>query len=157
MNIKRTYRCIALLLCPVLLFSACANPGDLDDGGDTTSSTASAALSVSHTQTGTAYRKITAARAREMMSEERAYILLDCRTQEEFFEQRIDGAILIPDYEIELRAPAELPDKQALILIYCRSGRRSAIAAQLMIAMGYTNIYDFGGIIDWPYGTTSGK
>jgi len=101
------------------------------------------------------YQKITAEQAKAQMEEGGAYILLDVRTDEEFSEGRIDGAILIPDYEIGDRAAAELPDKKALLLIYCRSGRRSALAAQELIDMGYTNVYDFGGIIDWPYDTVS--
>ena len=91
-----------------------------------------------------------------MMNESKPYILLDVRTDEEFKEKRIDGAILIPNYEIKERAIAELPDKSILILIYCRSGRRSADAAKALIDMGYTNVYDFGGINDWPYDTVSG-
>ena len=100
------------------------------------------------------YRKISAAEAKEMMNGE--YILLDVRTEEEFKEERIEGAILIPDYEIGERVETELPDKDALILVYCRSGRRSALAANELAEIGYTNVYDFGGIIDWPYDTVSG-
>jgi len=91
-----------------------------------------------------------------MMDEGNPFILLDVRTDEEFAEKRIDGAILIPDYEIEDRVLTELPDREALILIYCRSGNRSASAARKMIDMGYTNVYDFGGINDWPYDTVGG-
>jgi len=101
----------------------------------------------------TVYQKITPEQAKARMDEGKPYILLDVRTEEEFQERHIDGAILIPDYEIGSRAAAELPDKKALLLLYCRSGRRSAHAAQELIGMGYTNVYDFGGIIDWPYDT----
>ncbi|MEE0418725.1 MAG: rhodanese-like domain-containing protein [Lachnospiraceae bacterium] len=99
------------------------------------------------------YQKITAEEAVSMMKEEPSHILLDVRTEEEFKEQHIDGAVLIPDSELNDRAETELPDKDALILVYCRSGRRSADAVREMIQMGYTNIYDIGGIIDWPYDT----
>ena len=102
------------------------------------------------------YQKITAEQAKAMMDEGKPFILLDVRTDEEFKEKRIDGAILIPDYEIKSRATAELPDKNTLILVYCRSGRRSANAANELIALGYTNVYDFGGIIDWPFDTVAG-
>ena len=88
-----------------------------------------------------------------MMNELTDYILLDVRTAEEFREIRIAGAVLIPDNEIRGRAAAELSDKNAVILVYCRSGRRSANAAYELIGMGYKNVYDFGGIIDWPYST----
>jgi len=99
------------------------------------------------------YRKISAKEAYTMMNDLSDYTLLDVRTEEEFREIRIAGAILIPDNEIRIRAAAELPDKSAVILIYCRSGRRSANAAYELIGMGYKNVYDFGGIIDWPYST----
>ena len=99
------------------------------------------------------YQKIAPEEAKRMMDDGEAFILLDVRTEEEFETKRIEGAVLIPDYEIKERAPAELPDKNAQILVYCRSGRRSAQAAENLIKMGYANVYDFGGIIDWPYET----
>ena len=101
------------------------------------------------------YKRITAEEAFNMMQNSKEYILLDVRTEEEFNSEHIEGAILIPDNEISNRAADELPDKNALILIYCRSGRRSEIAARELINMGYTNTYDFGGILTWPYPTTS--
>lgn len=100
------------------------------------------------------YRKISSDEAKKMM--EGKHILLDVRTDAEFVEKRIEGAILIPDYELKDRAEKELTDKNALILVYCRSGRRSAVAAKELIGLGYTNVHDFGGIIDWPYDTVSG-
>ena len=107
------------------------------------------------------YQKISGTQARQMMEEMTAagedFILLDVRTEEEFIEQRIDGAILIPDYEIEWRSALDLPDMDAVILIYCRTGRRSADVARLLIDMGYTRVYDFGGVqTDWDYDTISG-
>ena len=99
------------------------------------------------------YRKISAEQAKAKMEEGKPYVLLDVRTEREYKEQRIAGAILIPDSEIGVRAAAMLPDKDILILVYCRSGNRSANAARRMVGMGYTNVYDFGGIVDWPYGT----
>ncbi|MDR0475962.1 MAG: rhodanese-like domain-containing protein [Treponema sp.] len=99
---------------------------------------------------------ITAKEAYRMMGELDNYILLDVRIPAEFQETRIDGAVLIPDYEIKDRAETELPDKNAVIFVYCRSGRRSAQAAADLAALGYKNIYDFGGIINWPYKTVSG-
>ena len=95
------------------------------------------------------YVTISAAEAKEMMSGD--YVLLDVRTAAEFNSGHIPGAILIPDNEIAARAENELPDKDALTLIYCRSGRRSALAAKELAKQGYTNIYDFGGIVNWPY------
>ena len=97
------------------------------------------------------YMNITAQEAREIMDTEEGYIILDVRTQAEYDEKHIPGAILIPDYEIKERAEEELTDKDQLILVYCRSGRRSKLAAEALVELGYTNIKEFGGIIDWPY------
>lgn len=107
-------------------------------------------------ETVISYKKISAEEAYTMMNESSDFVLLDVRTEEEFEEKRIDGAVLIPDYEISTSAEIELPDKEALIFICCRSGRRSANVANELIEMGYTNVYDFGGIIDWLYETVSG-
>ena len=97
------------------------------------------------------YQQIGAAEAKAMMDSESGYVILDARTQAEYDEGHIPGAILIPEYEIAARAEAELPDKEQLILVYCRSGRRSKIAAEELVKLGYTNVFEFGGIIDWEY------
>lgn len=97
------------------------------------------------------YQKISAEEARKMMGEAENFVLLDVRTEAEFREKHLDGAALIPDYEIKERVEATLLDKNVLILVYCRSGGRSAGAVHKMIEMGYKNVYDMGGIIDWPY------
>ena len=97
------------------------------------------------------YEQITAEDAKNLMDTESDYSIVDARTEEEFAEGHIPGAILIPEYEITDRAQSELPDKDQLILVYCRSGRRSKIASQALADLGYTNVKEFGGIIDWPY------
>lgn len=97
------------------------------------------------------YEQITAQEAKAIMDKETDYIIIDARTDEEFAEGHIEGAILIPEYEIAQRAEKELSDKDALILVYCRSGRRSKIASDELVNLGYTNVKEFGGIIDWPY------
>ena len=97
------------------------------------------------------YEQISAEDAKKLMDTASDYIIVDARTTEEFAEGHIPNAILIPEYEIADRAPAELPDKDRLILVYCRSGRRSKIASAALIELGYTNVKEFGGIIDWPY------
>ena len=97
------------------------------------------------------YEQITPAEAKEIMDNDDGYIILDVRTQEEYDETHIDGAILIPDYEIGDKAESVLKDKNQLILVYCRSGRRSKLAAEELASMGYINVKEFGGIIDWPY------
>ena len=97
------------------------------------------------------YEQITAEQAKTIIDTERDYIIIDARTKEEFAEGHIENAILIPEYEIKDRAEKELPDKEQLILVYCRSGRRSKIASEELVKLGYTNVKEFGGIIDWPY------
>ncbi len=84
-------------------------------------------------------------------------ILLDVRTQEEYNEKRIPDSILIPVEGIDKDAPAKITDKNTTIFVYCRSGNKSAIAAEVLTVMGYTQVYDLGGIDDWPYETVSGK
>ena len=98
------------------------------------------------------YEQITPAEAKVLMDSEDGYIILDVRTPEEFAAGHIAGAILIPDYEIGKKAESILTDKEQLILVYCRSGRRSKNAASELATLGYTNIKEFGGIIDWEYG-----
>lgn len=99
------------------------------------------------------YVNITPEEAKAIMDNESGYIILDVRTEEEFAEGHIPGAILIPDYEISARAESVLTDKNQTILVYCRSGRRSKLAAQALLELGYTDIREFGGIIDWKYET----
>ena len=101
------------------------------------------------------YQQISAQEAKTIMDTEKDYIIIDARTEEEFAAGHIANAILIPEYEIAEHAEAELPDKDALILVYCRSGRRSKIASEELVKLGYTNVKEFGGIIDWPYETTT--
>ncbi|MBR6796268.1 MAG: rhodanese-like domain-containing protein [Clostridia bacterium] len=103
------------------------------------------------------YVNITAQEAKEIMDSQTDYVILDVRTEEEFNEKHIPGAILIPDYEIEEKAEEILTDKDKLLLVYCRSGRRSKNASEILVRLGYTNIKEFGGIIDWPYETVSGS
>ena len=97
------------------------------------------------------YEQITPQEAKTIMDTEKDYFIIDARTEEEFAEGHIENAILIPEYEIASRAEKELPDKEQLILVYCRSGRRSKIASEELVNLGYTNVKEFGGIIDWPY------
>ena len=101
------------------------------------------------------YEQITPAEAKALMDSEEGYVILDVRTEEEFAAGHIAGAILIPDYEVGDKAESILTDKEQLILVYCRSGRRSKSAANELATLGYTNIKEFGGIIDWEYGTVT--
>ena len=128
---KKVKGLIIMLLISLSLFGMTAC-----DGGNEKSST---------------YEQITAEQAKTIMDAEKDYIIIDARTEEEFAEGHIENAILIPEYEIADRAEKELPDKEQLILVYCRSGRRSKIASEELVKLGYTNVKEFGGIIDWPY------
>jgi len=131
----------ALLITAAFIMISCATTSSLAEN-----ETAEAAVD---------YFKISGADARALINTGKV-IILDVRTVEEFKETRIAGAILIPDYEIRELAELMLHDKEAIILVYCRSGRRSEIASRALIEMGYQNVYDFGGIIDWEYETVSG-
>lgn len=97
------------------------------------------------------YINISQEEAKKIMDSGEECIILDTREQSEYEEGHIPGAIVIPHTEIEAKAPEMLPDKDKLILVYCRSGRRSKIAAEALVKLGYTNVKEFGGIIDWPY------
>ena len=104
-----------------------------------------------HQETVYMYVNITAEEAKEIMDTQQGYVILDVRTQEEYDQGHIPGAIVISHEEIETKAESVLQDKSQLILVYCRSGRRSKIAAEALVKLGYTNIKEFGGILDWPY------
>jgi len=99
-------------------------------------------------------RRITATQAKELMARYPNAIILDVRTEREFALGHIPGAILLPDFDIGYSASSVLPDLNALILVYCQSGNRSRGATSQLISMGYKNVYDFGGINVWPYGTS---
>ena len=126
---KKIKRVLPILLSALLL-TACA-PGNSSSG----------------------YRQISMDEAVKMMRDEKNYIILDARRPDEYAEGHIPGAINIPNEEIGTAEIAELPDKSQLILVYCRSGRRSKLAASDLVSLGYTNVKEFGGIIDWPYET----
>ena len=129
---KRVFMAVSVALMLIPLLVGCS-------GGD-------------HTST---YEQITPAEAKALMDSEEGYVILDVRTPEEFAAGHIAGAILIPDYEIREKAESILTDKDQLILVYCRSGRRSKNAANELATLGYTNIKEFGGINDWEYGTVT--
>ena len=97
------------------------------------------------------FRQISMEEAAAMMQAQEGYIILDVRTVQEYESGHIPGAICIPNETISDAEIPQLPDKDQLILVYCRSGRRSKIAAEALVELGYTNIKEFGGIIDWPY------
>ena len=103
------------------------------------------------------YRQVSPEEAAAMMEEETDYIILDVRTQEEYEAAHIPGAICIPNETIGTGDIPELPDKDQLILVYCRSGNRSKQASEKLAKQGYTNIVEFGGINSWTGETVSGS
>ena len=103
------------------------------------------------------YQQISMDEAIAIMESESDYIILDVRTTEEFADKHIPDAINIPNETIGTEDIPELPDKDQLILVYCRSGNRSKQASEKLAALGYTNIVEFGGINDWPGETVSGN
>ena len=108
-------------------------------------------------QPGSTYRQITQEEAAKMMQEQSGYILLDVRTQAEFEQAHIPGAVCIPNETIGTDEIPALPDKNQLILVYCRSGNRSKQAAEKLAQLGYANIVEFGGINTWTGETVSGS
>ena len=140
MKFKSFKGLIFLIIVSLTLFSSCSAENNV-----------SATTTQNSTINSIGYEQITGEEAKKLMDTETDYIIIDARTTEEFNEGHIESAILIPEYEIKERAEKELPDKKQLILVYCRSGRRSKIAAQALADMGYNNVKEFGGIIDWQY------
>ncbi len=95
------------------------------------------------------YTQISQDEAKEMMAKDDGHVIIDVRREDEFAQGHIPGAILIPNESIDVEPLKELPDFDQIILVYCRSGKRSKEAAQKLADMGYSNVYEFGGIIDW--------
>jgi rhodanese-related sulfurtransferase len=121
-------RKLLLILLSALMFTGCAG--------------------TSNNQTST-YRQITMDEAVNMMAQENGYIILDVRRPDEFAEGHIPGAINVANETIGTDEIPELPNKDQLIMVYCRSGRRSKEASEKLVKLGYTNIVEFGGILDW--------
>lgn len=108
------------------------------------------------TSTASVFKPIRATKCREMLEKNKNAVLVDVRSEAEYRSCRIPGAILLPDYNLSRKAEAVLKDKDAHIIVYCQGGSRSRSACRLLSSMGYTNVYDLGGITDWPYETVSG-
>ena len=122
-----------LLAVFALLLAACSSGGQVMDGEDMVRS----------------YTQISQDEAKEMMEQDDGHVIVDVRRPDEFETGHIPGAICIPNETIGSDQPEELPDLNQVILVYCRSGNRSKQAAQKLFETGYTNVYEFGGIIDW--------
>lgn len=133
---------LTLLASLCLLLSACGN-------GTTSSESDQSGVQITTASENVSYQQITQEKAKEMMQADDGHIIVDVRRQDEYDSGHIPSAILIPNESIGTEQPKELPDLDQVILIYCRSGRRSKEASQKLADMGYTHIYEFGGIIDW--------
>ena len=123
-----------------LLLTACSSVGQVMDGEDTVRS----------------YTQISQDEAKEMMQKDDGHMIVDVRRQDEFESGHIPGAVCIPNESIGTEQPEQLPDLEQILLIYCRSGNRSKQAAAKLFDIGYTNVYEFGGIIDWTGETEKG-
>ena len=137
--------CITLTLLCIFL-TACGNDSSIGIIGGADGPTS---IMVADKGEKAMYEQITPQEAKRIMDSGKAYIILDVREQDEFDEGHIPGARLLPYTEIENKAEEMLVDKDAQVLVYCRSGRRSKIAAESLAKLGYTNVKEFGGIIDW--------
>ena len=143
---KKLLGIISILLC--IFFTFC---GDATNIGIIGSADGPTSVTVAEKGEKAMYEQISAEEAKKIMDSGEEHIILDTREQDEFDKGHIPAAILIPYTEIENKAEEIIPDKDKLILVYCRSGRRSKIAAENLAKIGYTNVKEFGGIIDWPY------
>ena len=121
---KRILTIVLALMLGVCVFAGCSNDG---------------------------YDKISAKEAKTMMDTKTNYVIVDVRRTDEFATGHIRNAINLPNETIEFYAEQKLPNKDQLILVYCRSGNRSKKACEKLVELGYTNLKEFGGIIDWPY------
>ncbi len=146
---------IAVLLSAIVVISGCQ--GEQEQATSEKEQVAYEQEQVAHEPAQVAYKEISPQEALALMEEDPNVILLDVRTEEEYYEKRIPGSVLIPDYDLPELAAQKLPDKDATILVYCRTGRRSEASSRQLIEMGYTRVYDLGGIVDWPYDTVSGS
>ena len=134
-------RKLSFLLAGLLLLTGCSGAGQVMDCPGMVNS----------------YRQIDQETAKQMMAQDDGHVVVDVRRLDEFESGHIPGAICIPNESIGDEPPAELPDRGQIILIYCRSGNRSKQAAQKLFDMGYTAVYEFGGILDWTGQTAAGQ
>lgn len=126
-------RIVIIVAAVLLLLTACSSGGQVMDGEDMVRS----------------YKQISQDEAKKMMEQDDGHVIVDVRRPDEFAAGHIPEAICIPNENIGTEQPEELPDLDQMILVYCRSGNRSKQAAQKLFDMGYTNVYEFGGIINW--------
>lgn len=146
-------RWIGSLLCLSILafgLTACSQPQNGGSGIPASSMDSSAESGAA----GAEYHKITQEEAKEMI-DAGGVTIVDVRREEEYREQHIPDALLVPNESIGDSQPEQLPDLDAVLLVYCRTGVRSKQASEKLVKLGYTNVYDIGGITTWPYETVS--
>ena len=131
--VRKVFKLLGLFIILLSLTTACSRGNGI---GSTSENT---------------FMTISTEEAKDIIDSEENYIILDVRTEEEYKEGHITGAINLPNEEISIETTNNLTDKEQLILVYCRSGNRSKTASKKLVELGYTNIYDFGGINDWKY------
>ena len=136
-------RLILTFIIPGILLAGCGTAASSVSTGESVAGT------ISQDQAVNSYKQISQAEAMEMMNNESGYIILDVRTESEFAGGHIPGAVCIPNETIDESVMEKLPDKEQIILIYCRSGNRSKQASEKLADMGYVNVYEFGGINTW--------
>lgn len=148
---KKRIAIIAAILSTLTILSACAGtPATTTAAGESSVAAGSTTAAADSTSQKVEYIKITASEAKALIDSQ-TVIVLDVRTQEEYDSGHIKDAVLLDSGDVSVKAATVIPDKDATILVYCRSGNRSATASKQLIEMGYTKVMDFGGIIDWPY------
>lgn len=146
-----------LVLCLGLLLAGCSRVSIGIIGGADGPTKIIVSESAQQTQKGETkmnYQTITPEEAKAVMDGNSSYIILDVREQEEYDQGHIPGAVLMPHARTRELAPELVPDRDATVLVYCRSGRRSVLAAQTLAELGYSDVREFGGILDWPYDIT---
>ena len=143
--LKRTI----IISIAMLMLLLCACSGDFNDTIEKGSGAISADTNTTMNEQMNTYRRITMEEAVAMMAQESGFIILDVRRADEFAAGHIPNAINVANEDIGTAEIAELPDKDQLIMVYCRSGRRSKEASEKLVKLGYTNIVEFGGILDW--------
>ena len=140
---------ILLSVAAAVLLTGCSA-----GGGSSSGSSSSPGSAVSSSESG--FKTVTPAQAKARIDAKEDLVILDVRTKEEYDEGHIADSVLLPYDAITAEsAAAKLPDKSKPVFVYCRTGRRSAIAAQTLADLGYTAVFDLGGIQSWPYGTVS--
>lgn len=147
---RKSFFSLLMLVGVLIMAAGCGSAGTVEQAGSAEPAGTGGSQSVeSRHETAGTYTQISQEEARTMMESEDGHIVVDVRRQDEYDSGHIPGAVCIPNESIGEVPPAELSDPDQVVLIYCRTGRRSKEAAQKLADLGYSNIYEFGGIVDW--------